>query len=88
MQSDYAKERASEVSDARHEAEMAAAERVCALARRGDWHAVRDEARRQHAIHLQRRFGGFGRRSWGVLRAGAHRLAEVAHLTDRGPRKA
>ena len=87
MQSAYAKERGSEFSDARDEAEMAA-ERVCALARRGDWHAVRDEARRQHAIHLQRTFGGFGRRSWCVLRAGAHRLAEVAHLTDRGPRKA
>ena len=87
MQSDYAKKRDSEVSDARDEAEMAA-ERVCALARRGDWHAVQDEARRQHAAHLQRAFGGLGRRSLGVLRAGAHRLAEVAHLTDRGPRKA
>ena len=88
MRSDSTEERGSEFSDARDAAEMAAAERVCALARRGDWHAVQDEARRQRAIHLQQAFGGLGRRSLGVLRAGAHRLAGVAHLTNHGSRKA
>ena len=88
MRSDHAMERGSELFDARDEAETAAAERVCALARRGDWHAVQDEARRQHAMHLQRAYGRLGRRGLGLLRAGAHRLAEVAHPTGHGPNKA
>jgi hypothetical protein len=68
--------------------ESEAAERACALARRGDWLAVRDEARQQYAIHLQRKLAYFGRYGWGVLKTGAHYLVEVAHLTGHGPRKA
>jgi hypothetical protein len=88
MPSANIKEHGSEFLESRDTAELQAAERICALARRGDWHAVQDEARRQHAIHLQRAFGGLGRRSLGVLRAGAHRLTKVAHLTNYRPRKA
>ena len=88
MQPDNVKAHGSEFADARDAAEAQAAERVCALARRGDWPAVHDEARRQHAIHLQRALAGRGRHAWDVFKAGAHPLAKMAHLASRGPHKA
>jgi hypothetical protein len=87
MQPDSVEARGPEFADARDAAEAQAAERVCALARRGDWPAVHDEARRQHAIHLQRALAGRGRHAWDVLKVGAHRLAKAARLTSRGPQK-
>ncbi len=72
-----------------------ASERICALARRGDWLAVHREARALHSAQVAERLATFGRRgmsAWrhpfGALRMAVRGLAHAVHLGGRNPRKA
>ncbi len=72
-----------------------ASERICALARRGDWLAVHREARALHSAQVAERLGAFRRRgmsacgrTFSALRVAVRGLAHAVHLGGRNPRKA
>jgi hypothetical protein len=72
-----------------------ASERICTLARRGDWLAVHREARALHSAQVAERLATFGRRgtsvcrrTFGALRMAVRGLAHAVHLGGRSPRKA